>query len=94
MRQDRIRATEIAPSLVASDRSKNVAVYNSAGQRIGRIRRVMVDKATAKIVSAIICMGSGTPTIFGPDCHTVPWSLLVYNPRFDGYEMKIGSPKL
>lgn len=84
-----IHSVENAPSLIVSDRCKGTVVYNSAGRRIGRIEHVMVDKATGAIVSAVIRIGAGTGAPSGTDCQTVPWSLLVYNPRIEGYETKI-----
>jgi hypothetical protein len=67
--------------LTASDHAKGAFVYAPDGNRLGRIERVMVDAATGEIVHALVR--------FEADQHPVPWSLLAYNSRFDGYELRI-----
>ena len=42
--------------LIGSDIARGAVVYNSAGDRIGRIERLMVDKATGRVVSAILAV--------------------------------------
>jgi uncharacterized protein YrrD len=75
--------------LVASDNAKGAPVYAPDGNRLGRIERVMVDKATGEIAYAIVNFGLTNSIGFERDHHPVPWSLLAYNPRFDGYELRI-----
>jgi sporulation protein YlmC with PRC-barrel domain len=75
--------------LVASDSAKGAPVYAPDGNRLGRINHVMVDEATSEIVYAIVNFGSASSIGFETDHHPVPWSLLAYNHRFGGYEMKI-----
>lgn len=67
--------------LTASDHARGAFVYAPDGNRLGRIESVMIDADTGEIVHAIVR--------FGADRHPVPWSLLAYNPRFDGYELGI-----
>jgi sporulation protein YlmC with PRC-barrel domain len=75
--------------LVASDNAKGTPVYAPDGNRLGRIERVMVDEASREIVYAIVDFRSGNSFGFEADQHPVPWSLLTYNPRFEGYELRI-----
>jgi sporulation protein YlmC with PRC-barrel domain len=75
--------------LVASDNAKGAPVYAADGNRLGRIEWVMADAATGEIVYAVVNFGLGSSIGFEIDHHRVPWSLLVYNPRFDGYELRI-----
>jgi hypothetical protein len=77
--------------LVVSDNAKGAPVYAPDGNRLGRIDRVMADEATGEIVYAIVNFGLGSNIGFEADNHPVPWSLLRYNPRFDGYEVRIAS---
>ena len=75
--------------LIASDHAKGASVYTPDGNRLGRIERVMVDGATGEIVRAVVSFTFGNRTGPEADHHPVPWSLLAYNPRFDGYELRI-----
>jgi PRC-barrel domain len=75
--------------LVASENAKGAPVYAADGNRLGRIEWVMADAATGEIAYAVVNFGLGNSIGFEIDHHRVPWSLLVYNPRFDGYELRI-----
>jgi hypothetical protein len=75
--------------LVASDNAKGAPVYAADGNRLGRIEWVMADAATGEIAYAVVNFGLGNSIEFETDRHRVPWSLLAYNPRFDGYELRI-----
>ena len=86
---DRVETRE-AHSLIASDRVEGIPVYRSNGDKIGRIERVMIDKVSEKIRYAVIGGFMGVDK----DYYPVPWNLLTYNPRFDGYEINIGDEQL
>jgi hypothetical protein len=75
--------------LVVSNKAKGAPVYAPDGNRLGRIERLMVDEATGEIVHAIVNFGFGNSIGSETDHHPVPWPLLAYNPRFDGYELRI-----
>jgi sporulation protein YlmC with PRC-barrel domain len=77
--------------LVATDNAKGAPVYAPDGNRLGRIERVMADQATGEIVYAIVNFGPGKGIGFESEQHPVPWTLLAYNSRFDGYELKVTS---
>jgi hypothetical protein len=75
--------------LTASDHAKGAFVYDPDGNRLGRIERVMVDEATGEIAHAVVSFSFGSAMGIEADEHPVPWSLLAYNSRFDGYELRI-----
>jgi len=75
--------------LVVRNDAKGAPVYTADGNRLGRIEYVMADQATGKIAYAVVNFSFGTSIGFNTDHHQVPWSLLTYNPRFDGYELRI-----
>jgi PRC-barrel domain len=81
--------TDESRRLIASDHAKGVAVYAPDGNRVGRIERVMIDEATGAIVHAIVNFAFGNSTMIDADRHPVPWSLLAYTSRFDGYELRV-----
>ena len=76
--------------LIASNHAKGAPVYTPDGNRLGRIERVMINQATGEIASAVVSFTFGNSMgIEAHHEHPVPWSLLAYNPRFDGYELRI-----
>ncbi len=75
--------------LIAGDHAKGAPVYTPDGNRLGRIERVMVDETTGEIVRAVVSFTFGNRMGIETDEHPVPWSLLKYNFRFDGYELRI-----
>jgi PRC-barrel domain len=79
--------------LVASDTAKGAPVYAADGNRLGRIEWVMADPATGEIAYAVVNFGLGNSIGFETDHHRVPWSLLAYNPHFDGYELRIADSR-
>jgi hypothetical protein len=80
--------------LVASDNAKGAPVYAADGNRLGRIEWVMADVATGEVAYAIVNFGLGNSIGFEIDHHRVPWSLLAYNPRFDGDELRIADKQI
>lgn len=80
--------------LVTTDNAKGAPVYAPDGNRLGRVEGVMEDEATGEIVYAIVNFSPGKGIGFETDEHPVPWSLLRYNSRFGGYELKIASPPI
>jgi hypothetical protein len=75
--------------LKASDHAKGASVYGPDGNRLGRIERVMVDEATGEIAHAVVSFSFKNNMGIEADEHPVPWSLLAYNSRFDGYVLRI-----
>jgi hypothetical protein len=80
------------PSLIGSDKVEGTNVYRSNGDKIGHIERVMIDKRSGKVAYAV--MGFGGFLGLGEDYYPVPWSLLTYNERLDGYEVNISDAQL
>jgi sporulation protein YlmC with PRC-barrel domain len=84
--------TKETHSLIASDKVEGTAVYRSNGEKVGRIERLMIDKRTGKVAYAVMSFGGFMG--IGEDYYPIPWSLLTYNPRLEGYEVNIGEQQL
>jgi PRC-barrel domain len=85
-------ATWETASLIGSDKVEGTAVYRSNGDKIGQIQRVMIGKQSGKVGYAV--MGFGGFLGMGEDYYPLPWSLLKYNPRLEGYEVNISDAQL
>jgi hypothetical protein len=70
-------------SLIASDRVEGTVVYNRAGDRLGTIERVMIDKLSGQVQYAVL--SSDGFLGIGETYHPLPWSLLTYDPSQGGY---------
>lgn len=70
-------------SLIASDRVEGTVVYNRAGDRLGTIERVMIDKLSGQVQYAVL--SSGGFLGIGETYHPLPWNLLTYDPSQGGY---------
>jgi hypothetical protein len=79
-------------SLIGSDKVEGTNVYRSNGDKIGHIERVMIDKRSGKVAYAV--MGFGGFLGLGEDYYPVPWALLTYNERLDGYEVNLSDAQL
>ena len=79
-------------SLIGSDKVEGTPVYRSNGEKIGRIERVMIDKVSGKVAYAVMSFGGFMG--IGEDYYPLPWSLLTYNPRLEGYEVNISEQQL
>jgi PRC-barrel domain protein len=79
-------------SLIGSDKVEGTPVYRSNGEPVGQIERVMIDKLTGKVAYAVMSFGGFMG--IGEDYYPLPWSLLTYNPRLEGYEVNVGELQL
>jgi sporulation protein YlmC with PRC-barrel domain len=79
-------------SLIASDRIEGSLVRRLNGEKIGKIERLMIDKASGKIAYAVMSFGG----LFGlgGNYFQIPWSLLKYNQSLDAYESDIPEQQL
>ena len=68
---------------IRASRVIGTEVYNSAGEHIGEIKDVMLEKTTNGIMFAVI--GFGGFLGIGEKYHALPWSSLDYDPDRGGY---------
>jgi hypothetical protein len=79
-------------NLIGSDKVEGTPVYRSSGDKVGRIERVMIDKVSGKVAYAVMSFGGFLG--IGEDYFPLPWSLLTYSPRLEGYEVNISEQQL
>lgn len=68
---------------IRASRVIGTSVYNAAGDSIGTIEDVMLEKTSNGIMFAVI--GFGGFLGIGEKYHAVPWSVLDYDPDRSGY---------
>ena len=79
-------------SLITSDRVEGMPVYDARGKRIGKVERLMIDKLTGRIAYAILSFGGFLG--IGEDHYPIPWSMLTYNEKPDGFQLDITEEQL
>jgi PRC-barrel domain len=79
-------------TLIGSDKVEGTPVYRPNGERIGTIQRVMIDKIGGQVAYAVMSFGGFMG--IGEEYYPLPWSLLTYNPKLEGYEVNISDQQL
>jgi hypothetical protein len=86
-----VRARETA-QLIASDKVEGTTVRRADGDKLGTIKRVMIDKRGGKVAYAVMTFGGFLG--IGDEYRALPWSLLRYNERLDAYELNVTDDQL
>jgi len=78
--------------LISADKVEGTSVYNRAGENLGSIYRVMIDKASGRVVYAVMSFGGFLG--MGESYHPLPWSMLTYDPAQGGYVVDLDRERL
>lgn len=94
-----VRTMERAPaeqretsSMIASDKVEGTAVYDAQGKRIGKVERLMIDKRSGQVASAVLSFGGFLG--IGADHYPIPWPMLRYNEELGGYQVDLTEEQL
>jgi sporulation protein YlmC with PRC-barrel domain len=79
-------------SAILASKVKGTAVYNTAGDKIGHVEDVVLDKQSDHIMFA--ALGFGGMMGVGEKYYPVPWSVLDYNPDKGGYVVPVSKATL
>ncbi|MEI6484703.1 MAG: PRC-barrel domain-containing protein [Sphingomonadales bacterium] len=72
-------------TLISAERVHGTAVYDSTGDKIGSIDRVMIGKRSGKVAYAIMSFGGFLG--LGEKYHPLPWDMLEYDTKVGGYRL-------
>ena len=86
-----IEAQETA-GLIGSDKVEGTAVYDAKGEKIGSIKRVMIDKRSGRVAYAVLQFGGFLG--IGSDYYPIPWASLKYDTSLGGYRLDITEEQL
>lgn len=78
-------AADETHNLIAADRVAGTSVYNPAGENIGAIKTIMLNKLNGRVAYAV--MESGGFLGIGADYYPVPWEVLRYDVDLGGYRI-------
>lgn len=78
--------------LISSDKVEGTPVVNRQGEKLGTIEKVMIDKLSGKVAYAVMSFGGFLG--IGDRHHALPWSVLDYDTRLDGYVVDLSKDTL
>lgn len=73
--------------VISADKVEGTKVYNTAGDKLGSIEDVMIDKRSGLVRYAVLEFGGFLG--MGTDRYPLPWSMLKYDTDKDGYVVPI-----
>jgi len=78
--------------VIAADKVEGTSVYDMAGDKLGSIKSVMIDKTSGRVVYATLAFG-GVLGI-GQKYHALPWRILEYSTTLGGYQVDVDRDRL
>jgi sporulation protein YlmC with PRC-barrel domain len=79
-------------TLIAAERVNGTNVYNPAGEKLGSVEDIMLDKVSGRAIYAIMSFGGFLG--MGEKHHPLPWSSLKYDTGKEGYVVDLDKKKL
>ena len=78
--------------VISSDKVEGTAVYNNAGEKLGSIDDLMIDKYSGQVRYAVLEFGGFLG--MGSDRYPIPWKMLKYSTDSGGYVVPLDKTKL
>lgn len=78
--------------VISSERVEGTKVYNTAGDKLGSIDDLMIDKRSGQVRYAVLEFGGFLG--MGTDRYPLPWNMLKYDTRMDGYVVPLDKSRL
>lgn len=72
--------------MIASDKVEGTEVFDSKGEKLGTVRKVMIGKRDGQV--RFVVMGCGGLFGFGEDSFPLPWDGLDYDTQLGGFKLK------
>ncbi|MDP8994248.1 MAG: PRC-barrel domain-containing protein [Pseudomonadota bacterium] len=85
-------AVDYGHALISSRRVEGTPVYNKAGEKLGTVHSVMIEKRSGKVAYAVMSFGGFLGV--GGRVHPIPWERLTYDVDRDGYVIDVTREQL
>jgi len=79
-------------TLILASRVNGTPVFDSAGERIGHVDDLSIERVSGEVIYAIMSFGGFLG--IGEKYHPLPWSLLDYDPTRNGYVVSLDKTAL
>ena len=73
--------------LIAAEKVTGTTVYNRAGEKLGSVEDIMLDKVSGKTCYAVLSFGGFLG--IGDRYYPLPWEKLTYDPSMGGFVVDI-----
>jgi len=78
--------------LISADKVTGTSVYNAAGDDLGTIHDLMIDKRGGRVAYAVMSFGGFLG--IGEKYHPLPWNVLTYDESKGGYNIDLTAEQL
>jgi sporulation protein YlmC with PRC-barrel domain len=78
---------EVTRDLVASDKVIGTNVYDTGGEHIGSVEKLVLGKTSGRVAYAVLSFGGFLG--IGSDYYPVPWETLTYDESLGGFRVAI-----
>ncbi len=85
-------SSTIRPDVISSENVENTNVYNTAGDKLGSIDDLMIDKVSGQVRYAVLEFGGFLG--MGTDRYPLPWNMLKYDVNREGYVVRLDKEQL
>lgn len=82
----------LSNDVISSDRVEGTSVYNAAGDKLGSIDDLMIDKVSGQVRYAVMEFGGFLG--MGTDRYPIPWNMLKYDVSQDGYVVPLDKSQI
>ena len=79
-------------TLIAAEKVKGTNVYNLAGDKLGSVDDIMIDKVSGRAIYAVMSFGGFLG--MGEKFHPLPWATLKYDAQKGGYVVNLDKKML
>jgi sporulation protein YlmC with PRC-barrel domain len=87
-----IESSNTSSDIISSEKVEGTSVYSTAGDKLGSIDDVMIDKRSGHVRYAVLEFGGFLGV--GADRYPLPWSMLKYDTEMDGYVVPLDKERL
>ena len=85
-------ATDETSNLISADKVIGTNVYNRAGEKLGSVYALMLNKLNGQVAYAVMSFGGFLG--IGESYHPLPWRILTYDTRMGGYVVDLDRRQL
>ena len=79
-------------SIISSEKVRGTNVYNPAGEKLGSVEELMIDKVSGHVRHAVMEFGGFLG--MGTDVYPLPWASLKYDTNQGGYVVALTKEQL
>jgi sporulation protein YlmC with PRC-barrel domain len=87
-----VTSNNLTSDVISSEKVEGTAVYNVAGEKLGSIDDLMIDKVSGQVRYAVLEFGGFLG--MGTDRYPIPWKVLKYSTDKQGYVVPLDKARL